>query len=144
MITKINVLIFLILFLYLVSITKTGVPAKKIRFFNDFMPVLYADFMFFYANVKWNLCLIYDFFGNFMPYFMKMFQKMLEKQKQRSYSLMTILQCTLPIWRIKINKRTLYCVKQTRQSNKYALKKINRSFKYFYKIKQIKKFLTQN
>ena len=41
-----------------------------------------------------------------------------------------ILQCTLPIWRIKINKR-VFSIKQTRQSNKYALKKINRSFKNF-------------
>ena len=101
-----------------------GSQPKKSDFFYDFMPVLYTGFMLF-------LCLIHDFYVNFKPYFMKMFQKILEKQKEWSYSLMIILQCTLPIWRIKINKKILYCVKQTRQSNRYVLKKINRSFKYF-------------
>ena len=32
----------------------SGVPAKKIRFFYDFTPVLYADFTLFYAKKNYT------------------------------------------------------------------------------------------
>ena len=69
----------------------------------------------------WTLCLIY---GNVPKNVRKTETVKLQLNENK------ILQCTLPIWRIKINKR-VFSIKQTRQSNKYALKKINRSFKNF-------------
>ena len=63
------------------------------------------------------------FMGTLCPNLWKCSKKMLEKQKQWSYSLMTMLQCALPVWRIKTNKRILYSVKKNKTIKQVCVEK---------------------
>ena len=61
---------------------------KKAYYQLEKLNDLNFDIMFI-KKIQWSqpknsdfLCLLQNFYGNFMPYFMKMSQKMLEKQKQ--------------------------------------------------------------